>query len=826
MILINKVLKERYKLTELIAEGGMASVYKGVDLLLQRTVAIKVLKQNLALDKDGIERFYREARSAAKLSHTNIVNIYDIGSEEQIYFIVMEYLSGGTLDRLEKPLSIKEIINIAIEICEALTFAHQKGLVHRDIKPQNIMFTESQKIKVVDFGIARPLDSATMTSPGTIIGSVYYFSPEQAEGKEVGNLSDIYSTGVLLYYLATARYPFDGENAVSIALKHINEIPTPPKKLNPKIPPKLEEIILKAMKKVPEERHKSAAAMLKEIKTLQEKLYKKTEAIDKGTLEKLKNFSNEEETLVRKGPPPSGKKEEADKDEKRIHPLILILILGLIIIIGVPTGMMISSMNKGPAAKSELIEVPYLIGKTQEEAQKQIASLKLITEILRENNDKIPEGQVISQTPPGGTMMERENIIKLTISIGKEEILIPYLIGKTIKEATKELSQIGIELIVVEEEGTDKYPPDTIIAQEPRAGEKIKEDRQIKVKISTEPEKIEVPDLVGLTEKEALKILERKGLTLKILEEKNSIMEKGLIIEQKPEGNMAIQEGEEISVIISSGPIMITVPDITGLTIPQGKEFLKELSLTIRVMENEFYEVDSSIIKVQSPAPGEKLPEEGIIEVGLKSIINEIMVIVPDVTGKLLFDAKNKLSLEKLKTGIISEALSDKVPGTVLLQEPPPGTEVKENTEINLTVSKLEEKNFITVPNLIETNIEEAGKNLEKAGLKIGSITEMPSNKPSGIIIEQNPPPGTEVKGNTKIDLVIARGESEEGVIIPELKGMSIEEAIKELERWGLKVGSVETKPHISEKGTILSQDPLPGTIEEKESSVNVIISQ
>ncbi len=187
MSLIDKVLKERYKLTELIAEGGMASVYKGTDLLLHRTIAVKILKENLALDKEGVERFYREARSSAKLSHPNIVNIYDIGQEGQIYFIVMEYLPGGTLDKQissKTPLSVEEVIRIGIEITEALDYAHTKGVIHRDIKAQNIMLTEEKTIKVVDFGIARVMDTGTMTKPGTVMGSVYYFAPEQAEGRE------------------------------------------------------------------------------------------------------------------------------------------------------------------------------------------------------------------------------------------------------------------------------------------------------------------------------------------------------------------------------------------------------------------------------------------------------------------------------------------------------------------------------------------------------------------------------------------------------------------------------------------------------------------
>jgi len=851
MILINKVLKERYKLTELIAEGGMASVYKATDLLLQRTVAIKVLKQNLALDRDGIERFYREARSAAKLSHPSIINIFDIGSDEQIYFIVMEYLPGGTLDKLVtggKPLPVKDIIKIGMEVCDALQFAHEKGVIHRDIKPQNIMLTEDKKIKVVDFGIARPLDSLTMTSPGTLIGSVYYFSPEQAEGKEATILSDVYSTGVLLYYLSTGSYPFDGENAVAIALKHIKEAPKKPGLLSPEIPEKLEKIILKAMEKEPEKRHNSAGHMLEEIKSLQETLYAKTETINKETLDRLKSITKEdaEKTLVRKGPPPltgdkkTGKKEdntmtghsseEETAEEKRIHPLLLILLLGLIIIIGVPLGMMLPSIKNRIFTQAEKVEVPYLLKKTEEEAIRVLNSAGLRVELAEEYSDKIPAGQVISQKPFAGTDVEKGSAVKITVSLGEEgegvEVTVPYIRGKKVEEAEKELLELGLELIVEDERETDEQSAGTIISQEPKAGSKIKKPGQIRVVISAEKDKIIVPELKGLTEEEAEKILRAKKLKLKIGGEKNSELKKGLIIEQDPEGGTGVKEDTVINVTISSGPRMIPVPDIRGLSIEEAENFLKELNLHIMVTGSDIYEVDRDLIETQNPEGGEKISEGGTVEVTVKTAQSKDMVMVPDVTGKLLFDAKNKLLQEKLIAGTITEISSSEIPGTVLAQEPKGGTEVKENTPVDLIVSKEEDTGLITVPDLTGMTKEEGIKELEKAGLKAGKTDEVPSDMEEGTIVEQSPQAGSTVKENTEINLVVAKKDGGEKIVVPSLTGMNIEDAINELKEVGLGVGNVETKKSGQARGTVLAQDPPAGTYADKGRAVHLKISE
>ena len=752
MSLIDRVLKERYKLTELIAEGGMASVFKGTDLLLQRTVAVKILRQNLTLDEDGIERFYREARSAAKLSHPNIVNIYDIGQEEDIYFIVMEYLQGGTLDRLisgGKPAPIDEIIRIGTEICEALDYAHKKGVIHRDIKAQNIMQAEDKTIRVVDFGIARVLDTGTMTKPGTVMGSVYYFSPEQAEGKETSISSDIYSTGVLLYYLSTARYPFDGETAVSIALKHIKDQPVPPVTFNTDMEPKLQDIILKAMNKAPEDRYKTASDMAEELKSL--KKTNRTDKVDKDTIERLKSYDlDTEKTVIRKAPPAIPKQEKKiilPKKQKNLTPLIIgiVIILAGIILAGIP------HIKKHYSS----VKIPLIIGKTEEEAKKELSPLKLKLEIIStKNDDVIPEGKIISQEPAAGVSVKSNTRIKVVISLGKGKIEVPDITGQSLEEATSELEKLGLELYVEEEEVTDKYLPGTVILQQPLSGTKVDEKTKIRVKISKKLEEVVIPDLAGLTEEEATKVLMAKELKLKVSGSQHSDIEKGLIISQDPPAGEKGAKNSQVAVVTSSGQDMITVPDVTGLTLGQAREKLKEINLTLKLEEGQVAEDDSILIETQSPPSGDKIPSGGTIQVTLKEA--QVMTTVPNLLGKLLFDAKNDLTGRDLTVGIVTESPSDEVPGTVLQQDPESGTQVTSKTSVNLVVAKIKDSN-VTVPDLKGMAVSTAMGELEKLKLKTGSVLPRASSEKKGSVISQDPPAGTGVSEGTAVNLEISQ---------------------------------------------------------------------
>ncbi len=268
--MIGSELGGRYEIVERIGGGGMAIVYKAYDTLLHRHVAVKVLREQFVHDEEFIQRFRREARSAASLSHPNVVSIYDVGQDEDIHYIVMEYIEGGTLNDIIKeraPLQAEEAVKIASQICDALDHAHQNGIIHRDIKPHNILISKSGRIKVTDFGIARAAASSHITQTGAVLGSVHYFSPEHAKGVAQGEKSDIYSLGAVLYQMVTNRLPFAGDSPISVALKHLQEDFEEPRSINPLLPQSLENIILKALRKRPEERYESARAMLEDLET-------------------------------------------------------------------------------------------------------------------------------------------------------------------------------------------------------------------------------------------------------------------------------------------------------------------------------------------------------------------------------------------------------------------------------------------------------------------------------------------------------------------------------------------------------------------------------
>ncbi|HPZ07590.1 MAG TPA: Stk1 family PASTA domain-containing Ser/Thr kinase, partial [Candidatus Eremiobacteraeota bacterium] len=710
-----------------------------------------ILKENLALDKEGVERFYREARSSAKLSHPNIVNIYDIGQEGQIYFIVMEYLPGGTLDKQissKTPLSVEEVIRIGIEITEALDYAHTKGVIHRDIKAQNIMLTEEKTIKVVDFGIARVMDTGTMTKPGTVMGSVYYFAPEQAEGRECTSSSDIYSTGVLLYYLATGHYPFNGENAVSIALKHIKDEPPSPRSLNSSITDALEMIILKALNKSALERFKTAGEMGEELK----KLTKKTSIND--TIERLKSYEREEEkTIIRRTPPvipetiQKKKTSSSLKKTSYIPILLIILILGAGIIFSLP-------YIEKYLSETSLVSVPALTGKTEGEAIRELSSLDLILKIDSQiNSSEIEKDKIISQEPPGGTMVKKNSIVKVIISLGKGKIKVPNIEGKSLEDARKELKVLGLELIVSEEEETDEYLPDTIIVQQPVSDVMVEENSKIKVKISKKLEEIVIPDLTGLTEERAIKVLLAKKLKLKVTGEARSDKEKGLIISQIPEAGEKVQKNSEINVILSSGQELVTVPDITGMTTGKAREKLKKSNLNLKIKEGQITENDNTTIESQSPLPNDKIPAGGNIEVTL--IETPVLVTVPDVVGKLFFDAKNDIKACDLATGTVTESISKEIPGTVIAQDPLANTEVPSQSPVNLVIAKLKETNTVIVPDLKGMTVDGAIGELNKFTLKLGNITTRQEPGKRGAVLSQDPPAGSNVEEGTSVNIEI-----------------------------------------------------------------------
>jgi len=789
MNLIDKILKERYKITEKIASGGMAVVYKGTDLLLVRTVAIKVLKDSFTRDKGVLERFYREARAAAGLSHTNIVSIYDIGREGDLYFIVMEYMSNGTLENLmerKKELSTGDVIKYGIQICRALDYSHQKRVIHRDIKPQNIMLTEENQLKVVDFGIARAVDLRDITQSGVIMGSAYYFSPEQASGKTATEHSDIYSLGVLLYHMSAGRLPFDGNSLMELASKHIKENPKAPRSVNPSIPAELEKIILKSMEKKPENRYASAQDFLRELQSCATSIdglelenediidsqYSETVASENGggdvtffpedyekQLQSDTYISDEEEIIFTLD---DLKKRKKATKTIPVYYFILFSLL-IIFITGITIGIIWAFKRSTP--EEILVSVPDIKGRKESQARANLEQWGLVLgDVKTEYSYDIVSGAIISQEPEPGKLVKKGTVVSVVVSSGSRKVVIPYVVQMNLSEARLKVSQKGLTLTVVSEEYHEDLKPNYIISQEPPAGTEVDGKTMVKVVISKAREGISVPSLKGLSKKAAEELLALQGLKLLVLrEEASNKIKKGRVISQDPPVDTLVESNSTVKVILSSGSMVslvknnkIIVPELLAKTLKEAKNTAEQLGLTLVTRSDEGNINDDMIVSFQSPSAGTAITKDKKIQVIVKSKV--IIVEVPDVRGKLLMDAKNALRLKGLSPGNISEMLSnDVVPGTVLQQEPLPKTLLPTGSTIGLVVSKTQDKSLVNVPNLVGMNINEAKLLVEKKELITGSVIIQPSEEQTGIVLSQQPAGGMSVKKGTQINLIVSK---------------------------------------------------------------------
>jgi beta-lactam-binding protein with PASTA domain/predicted Ser/Thr protein kinase len=523
--MIGKVLGDRYEILEKIGGGGMALVYKAKCRLLNRFVAIKVLRPEFTEDEEFVKKFKREAQSAASLSHPNIVGIYDVGTENNNYYIVMEYIKGQTLKELIKSkgtLGIEYATNIAIQICYALDHAHKNHIVHRDIKSHNILIREDNSVKVTDFGIARAVSSSTITNTGNVIGSVHYFSPEQARGGYTDEKSDIYSLGVVMYEMITGRLPFEGDSPIAVALKHIQEEPVPPSKLSNRVQRAIEAIILKCMEKEVSKRYNTTAEIINDLRQSlvmpNGDFVKKNKFTDESTrvLEPIKIIdmevaaeeSKEAETKpeVKEGKLviddytvdaiPSiqgGTGQEPPKKKKNIGMLVAAIFGGLLLAVLVGGGILF--VNSLFSVKE--VNVPDLIGMTENEAREKLSASSLILEVTeRVHNKDIPEGKIISQVPKPDVKNKVTNPVKVVVSKGPRKVVIPNLVGESYDKVKLILERESLVEGKFEQKYSD-YPNGFVISQSIPAGISVDEGTVIDYVISIGPEKFLMPSYVG-----------------------------------------------------------------------------------------------------------------------------------------------------------------------------------------------------------------------------------------------------------------------------------------------------------------------------------------
>lgn len=567
--MINRTLDNRYTILERIGGGGMADVYRAHDKLLDRSVAVKVLRAQFTDDEEFVTRFRREAQAAARLSHPNIVNIYDVGRDEDSYYIVMEYISGETLkDRIvrEGPLPVETAVRVALEIAEALEHAHQNNIVHCDIKPHNILMTRSGRVKVTDFGIARAVTSATMTQTGTIIGSVHYFSPEQARGGAVSAKSDIYSLGAVMYEMLTGVVPFTGETPISIAIKHIQDDPTPLREINPSVPPILEALVLKAMAKNPEQRFTDVGAMIADLRSAQHFLRddhtRRLAKEDFPTQVLPKVELPEEPAAEGSGPetPPPGK----GKKYTWVWALLGLLVLGFAVGAFLAFGKF-WSLNE--------VVVPSVVGKQVDTARNILLSSSLRVSVTDSFNDKVIAGYVISQNPEAGATVKEQRTVNIVVSKGPEITVVPDVRGMKRRDAELQIKNAGLTLGRVDEQYAPDAPADTVIAQNPRPPAQVSKGTAIDMTVSkgTGPRKVVLPDFRGTPLSTVTTQLDSLKLKVgSVTEGASDRYPPGTIIGQNPPPGTEVTEGSAVDLQTAKGTAGAVKRAVVQITVPEG----------------------------------------------------------------------------------------------------------------------------------------------------------------------------------------------------------------------------------------------------------------
>jgi len=582
---IGQIVKDRYEILEILGEGGMAFVYKARDMQLERFVAIKTLKPNYVNQETFVDRFKREAKTAANLNHPNIVQIFDWGIEDEPYF-VMEYIEGNTLTSIiakKRTISLSDILFIGAQVSSGLHAAHQKGLVHRDIKPGNIMITPDGKVKVTDFGIVSlQNEESDITKTGSILGTASYISPEQAQGKPVSIESDLYSLGTVLYELITGKAPFSGDSPISTATKHLTEKPEKPSLFRRDLPKGVETAILKLLEKATYDRFKSAedlrATLLQQRKALQ----------SEQTRENLVDLTNPKVKLRFTLP-------------------------ALIVSIGVVFGTIwtLTQVFDGlpvDGGAPTLVEIPDLTGSEQAQALEDLQNLGFKVGIENSADASVPAGSVIRTQPSSNTIINPDSLVTIIVSVGPEAFPIPYILDIETERAIYVVEESGFTLGQLLEVNDENIPRGFVISQNPVAGTKMSPGSAVDLVVSKGPSLIEISDLSRKSPEDAIQILETLGFEYELIEEYSENVEVGLVSGTIPEAGEIVTPDEFIQVIVSLG-IKIEVPEVEGLGYEDAINILEELGLVATVSGDT-----NGVVRKQMPRKGEFLEPEGVVE--------------------------------------------------------------------------------------------------------------------------------------------------------------------------------------------------------------------
>ena len=877
MITQGMYIGNRYEIVERVGAGGMSDVYRAVDHTLGRHVAIKVLKDEFSQDVNFVTKFRTEASSAAGLEHPNIVNIYDVGSQSDFHYIVMELIEGITLKTyIEKKgqLTFKEAASIAIQVGRGIEAAHNKGIIHRDIKPQNIIISTEGKVKVTDFGIAKAASSNTISSD--VMGSVHYSSPEQARNGFVDGKSDIYSLGIVMYEMVTGRVPFDGDTTVAVAIQHLQEEMETPKTYAPELPVSMEKIILKCTQKSPDRRYDNITALLSDLRkslispdedfvVIAPVSQDKTRIISPDEVDKIKNRTGnmyvDEAALVGGTMKRDDEDNEGyentegydDDEEDEIDPRmdkaitiagiaagVVIVILIIVILVNFLGGLGKDKDKQPNTQQQSQTTETQVDSETETETEKgvEVVDIRGLTiaeakEVLNadglgvrkagtEASDDYEEGEIISQTPEAGDFVKPNTTIEVIVSSGPARINIPNVKGLTEKEAKDKLEDAGFE-VTVKEDFSATVEKGKVISQSPGANSLGNEGDTVTIVVSKGKEQVKVPNLLNKTKEEAVKALTDLGLEAGTVTEENSdTVEKDKVMKQSVEADKEVDKGTKVDLVISLGKKTVKVTNVVGATKETAITALEALGLKVTVKEEESSKTAGTVI-AQSIEANKEVAQGSAITITVAKPLGK--TTVPDIKGASEASALELLKARGLAGSKSGEEYSATVPaGSIISQGTAANTEVTKGTTISYVVSKGPEPiSKVNVPNLVGKSDTDAAAALAAVELT-GEVTKEHSDSvEAGKVISQGTPADTQVDKGTKITYVVSLGKAQ--VEVPVLEGKTRAEAEAALAAVNLFGSATEENSDSVPAESIIRQGTPAGTLVDKGTTISYVVS-
>lgn len=650
--MIGKILGNRYELLQCVGEGGMSFVYKARCRKLNRFVAVKILKDEFKNNEEIVRRFKKEATAIANLSNPNVVNVLDVGTQDDINYIVMEYVEGKTLKDIIKEkgaLPYEVAISIGIKVAKALECAHKSGIIHRDVKPQNILVTEEGVVKVTDFGIAKSMDSSTIAHTNSVMGSAHYFSPEQAKGTYTDYRTDLYSLGIVLYEMVTGVVPFNGDSPVTVAVKHIQEKAIPPKNINQNIPNSLNDLIMKAMEKDPVNRYQTAKEIIGDLEKIKKDpnvTISSKSAEDEDQFTRVMSPVVVPNTETNNSEPDEDDEdddeyyeddeyEDEDEEENNIQtkpqkainkkkkksPILIIITTILVVALGITLGFL--GMKKFMEGGKD-VKIPNVVGEKVEDAKSKLEGLGLkVLEVTEESDQE--KGIVLKVDPNVDSTVKSGSEVKLTVSGGEGQIKVPNFAEMNLDSVKRTLKSLGLELGTVDEEYSDSVPRGEVISQSPNANESVDKGSKVNVTISKGKEikniTLNIPDVSGKSVDEAKSILANAGVEANAVkgEAAKSEGEAGKVYSQSQSGHFTIKQGEKVTITINYYGDYVkpekSVPGVTGKSVDEAKSELTNAGFKVNAVKGEAAKSADQAGKVYSQDGGSSAKEGATITI-------------------------------------------------------------------------------------------------------------------------------------------------------------------------------------------------------------------